>query len=238
MKYSRVYIWGPNPFTNRLLASHIQSIIGFEPNCLCAFENIDSNVYDAGSIVFCDCGKTNPVSYCRALHRSGYDSRSIPGITLINVQPQLDLLDEIKAFDIHGIFYSNDTFELIDKGIRKVLSGGHWLSRDLLVRTLQSVRREMRQGKDDRMLSTLTFREQEILRMIVAGHDNQTIADKLFISPNTVKTHVSNIYKKIDATNRVQAIIWATDNALHLSQSYAAPAGSGPMVESTDLHRV
>ena len=217
MKFNRVYIWGPNPFNNQLLATHIQSIAGMSSNCLCASEDLDGSVYDASSMVFCDCDKTNAIMYCRALHRPGYDRKSIPGITLMNVKPAQDLLDEIKAFGIYGIFYSTDNFNLIDKGIRKVLSGEHWLSRDLLVRSLQSLREEIGREKGGVMLAALTFREQEILKLIVAGQDNQSIADKLFISPNTVKTHVSNIYKKIDATNRVQAIIWATENALHLS---------------------
>jgi LuxR family transcriptional regulator of csgAB operon len=213
MKFTNLYIWGPNPFNNQLLASHIESFLGKAPQCFCITDKLDSNAFDCGSIIFCDCDKTDPCNYCRALHRPGYDLEKAPGIALINVQPEQDLLDEIKTYAIYGVFYTIDTFDLIDKGIKKMLDGEHWLSRDLLVRSLQSARKESRKEKGGGGMSILTLREHEILELIVAGHDNQAIADRLFISPNTVKTHVSNIYKKIDATNRVQAIIWAAENA-------------------------
>ena len=57
--------------------------------------------------------------------------------------------------------------------------------------------------------SNLTLREKEILSLIALGHDNKGIANELSISPNTVKTHIYNIYKKINANSRFQAILWA-----------------------------
>ncbi|MBV5326230.1 MAG: response regulator transcription factor, partial [Chlorobium sp.] len=203
---------------NRLFASHIESFTGSTPQCVCTREELDVEAFESSSMIFCDCDKTDVLSYCRTLHRPGYDFDNVPGITLINVQPDQDLLDEIKAFGIYGIFYSTDKFELISKGIRQVLVGDHWLSRGLLIRSLQSTREEMRKEKSYTQQALLTQREQEILTLIATGHDSQLIAEQLFISPNTVKTHVSNIYKKIDVTNRVQAILWATKNDLQLSQ--------------------
>ncbi|HCH5920402.1 helix-turn-helix transcriptional regulator, partial [Vibrio parahaemolyticus] len=44
------------------------------------------------------------------------------------------------------------------------------------------------------------------------GASNQQIAEQLFVSENTVKTHLHNIFKKIDVKNRVQALIWAKEN--------------------------
>jgi len=48
--------------------------------------------------------------------------------------------------------------------------------------------------------------------MISAGTKNEHIADKLSISPNTVKTHIYNIFKKINVPNRLQAALWAANN--------------------------
>jgi len=52
----------------------------------------------------------------------------------------------------------------------------------------------------------LTKREQEIYQLILLGMSNQKIADKLFISINTVKTHVAKILTKRSANNRIELI--------------------------------
>jgi len=52
----------------------------------------------------------------------------------------------------------------------------------------------------------LSRRELEVLELIAAGHSNREIADKLFVSTSTIKTHVSNILAKLDASRRTQAI--------------------------------
>jgi DNA-binding CsgD family transcriptional regulator len=52
----------------------------------------------------------------------------------------------------------------------------------------------------------ISKREFEVLELIAAGHSNQDIADKLFVSMSTVKTHVSNVLAKLDASRRTEAI--------------------------------
>ena len=55
----------------------------------------------------------------------------------------------------------------------------------------------------------LTRRQKEILRLIAGGLSNREIADTLFISPHTVKTHLQNIFSKIKVKQRLQAALWA-----------------------------
>ncbi len=52
----------------------------------------------------------------------------------------------------------------------------------------------------------LTERELEVLRLIVAGRSNQAIADDLFISWTTARTHVSNIFRKLNVSTRAEAV--------------------------------
>lgn len=60
----------------------------------------------------------------------------------------------------------------------------------------------------------LTARERDILNLLAKGYDNQTIADELFISLKTVKTHVSNILAKLNVTDRTQAVVYAFQHHL------------------------
>ena len=69
-------------------------------------------------------------------------------------------------------------------------------------------------GYTDPELDELTDREREVLIEIAHGLSNQEIADKLFISLPTVKTHVAHLLAKINARDRVQAVVFAYDNHL------------------------
>lgn len=60
----------------------------------------------------------------------------------------------------------------------------------------------------------LTARERDVLQLIAKGYENQRIADDLFISLKTVKTHVSNILAKLEVSDRTQAAVYAFQHHL------------------------
>lgn len=66
-------------------------------------------------------------------------------------------------------------------------------------------------AKQSSLIDPLSERELEVLRLFAEGLSNQEIADKLIISLGTVKAHSSNIYRKLDASNRAQAVIKARE---------------------------
>lgn len=70
--------------------------------------------------------------------------------------------------------------------------------------------KSLERRKEDR----LTYREIEVLELICQGMSNQAIAQKLFLSEKTVKNHLTNIFRKIDVSDRTQAVLYALKNKI------------------------
>jgi two-component system NarL family response regulator len=70
----------------------------------------------------------------------------------------------------------------------------------------------------DPVLKQLTDQERQILSHLADGEDNNTICEGLFISQNTLKTHMRNIFNKLGVSNRTQAALWAIRNGLDEEQ--------------------
>jgi len=66
-------------------------------------------------------------------------------------------------------------------------------------------------AKSEKLLATLTERERDVLLLLVTGLPNKAIAEKLFVSADTVKTHTLNIYRKMEVGNRSSAILKAVE---------------------------
>ncbi|WP_039986915.1 LuxR C-terminal-related transcriptional regulator [Vibrio owensii] len=115
-----------------------------------------------------------------------------------------------------GIFYTSDDITTLQVGIGKVLQGDMWFSRKFSQQYITHLRRHSRPVNKS-VSAILTKREQQIITFLSMGASNQQIAEQLFVSENTVKTHLHNIFKKIDVKNRVQALIWAKENISGLS---------------------
>ena len=100
--------------------------------------------------------------------------------------------------------------EQFTRGVHAIFNGELWVSRGIMTKTILKNRdRDIITKKD---ATILTQREMEILTMVAVGAKNEEIADELFISPNTVRTHIYNIFEKINVPNRLQAALWAAKN--------------------------
>ena len=74
---------------------------------------------------------------------------------------------------------------------------------------------ELRRAKREAQYTLgLTNRESEVLRLIASGARNKEIADQLFLTVNTVKFHIENIYEKLDVQTRTQAVRAARERGL------------------------
>ncbi len=108
---------------------------------------------------------------------------------------------------VRGVFYDDDPLANLAKGVPAIIEGELWFSRKDLMKCI------LDNDSDSKLAMTLkaqlTAREREILLLIASGINNSQIAEKLNISRNTVKTHLYNIYNKINVPNRLQAALWA-----------------------------
>jgi DNA-binding NarL/FixJ family response regulator len=99
---------------------------------------------------------------------------------------------------------------LLVQCIRKVAAGGVWLEKEAIGRALG----KLLQGGDSRARTVLTPREIEIVKMVAEGFGNREVAERLFISEGTVKTHLHTIYEKLGMKGRVQLVAYVRENGL------------------------
>ena len=67
-------------------------------------------------------------------------------------------------------------------------------------------------NEEENLLNYLTQREEEVLELLTQGITHKGVASKLFISETTVKTHVNNIFQKLQVNDRTQAVLYAINN--------------------------
>ena len=76
----------------------------------------------------------------------------------------------------------------------------------------RSFKNEAAAQPEENLLTYLTSREEEVLDLLTQGNNYKGIAAKLFISETTVKTHVNNIFQKLQVNDRTQAVLYALNN--------------------------
>ena len=96
--------------------------------------------------------------------------------------------------------------------LRSVQRGESALSRAMTLRLMQELARTKEPARMED--ATLTRRELEVLRELAAGLSNQEIAERLFISENTVKYHVHSILEKLNLSDRRDATLYAREHGL------------------------
>lgn len=100
--------------------------------------------------------------------------------------------------------------------IDEVLNGKVYLPSALSSRFFEyfqrSFKTETQPANEENLLNYLTAREEEVLDLLTQGNNYKGIAGKLFISETTVKTHVNNIFQKLQVNDRTQAVLYALNN--------------------------
>ncbi len=119
------------------------------------------------------------------------------------------IFSAIKA-GANGYLLKDESVDKIVDGISLVLDGGAPMSPTIASKTLQLLRQSDKSIERKSEDFNLSKREIEILENLKLGLDYQQIAEKLFISPFTVRKHIENIYRKLQVNNKMQAVQKAT----------------------------
>jgi DNA-binding NarL/FixJ family response regulator len=125
-----------------------------------------------------------------------------------------DITDAVLAGACGYLLKSATTQEIVG-GITAASRGDALLSPSVAAKLLERVRETpVRPSVPDPASASLTDRELEVLRLLSSGMDNAEIGRTLFISPSTVKNHISSILLKLQIENRIQAAVYAVRSGL------------------------
>lgn len=138
-------------------------------------------------------------------------SKSKVKVLILTVHNETEYL--IKAVDIgiDGYVLKDSESAELKKAIRSIMDGETYIQPSLIP-ALNAKRLE--RNEDEEKIDSLTRRELEVLKLLAVGMYNKEVAEKLEISERTVKNHVSNIFKKLEVTDRTQAAVFAIRNNL------------------------
>jgi len=208
-----VHIIGQHRFQNELMAFYLKREIGVQCSVSkppFTLDTKDTKRSDQSDLILIECPDKDLEVFLSGLKKGDSNITARHLVALFNVDRGQGIEEKAVSLGINGIFYVEDPVESLHKGIKAIFDGELWISREALIKYVKENRLKDIPAKHDKAL--LTSREIEILAMISTGAKNEDIAEKLFISPNTVKTHVYNIFKKINVPNRLQAALWAAKN--------------------------
>ncbi|MCP4157637.1 MAG: response regulator [bacterium] len=143
--------------------------------------------------------------------------RNYPGIKTVVINETFTDNEKVELLKlgIRGFSSKNLSSEKLEKALRQVKKGEMWVSRTVTNLSLKDMANfETGQVVSEKNVFGLTEREIEILRTMALGLKNKAIAQKLFISEKTVKTHINRIFKKLGVANRTRAILTAIENKI------------------------
>lgn len=134
-----------------------------------------------------------------------------PRLLIINSTQKYELYEMAKWPALYGIFRHDDDESRLIEGVKAVLHGEQTAELSVMHPAMYAA--EHTSNESDNI--PLTERECEILNELRHGATNMDIARALFISENTVRTHLYNVFRKISVKNRTQAVSWANANLRH-----------------------
>jgi NarL family two-component system response regulator LiaR len=149
--------------------------------------------------------------------------KAIKEISKLQSKSQLLILGSIPSHEeivglinagARGYFDLTDPSSQLSEAIRVIHKGEIWLPRDKMSSIMDRIISVVGRDLKEKTLDQLTPTEFQVLRLIGQGKSNDEIAESLFISKNTVRSHIKSIYAKLDTHSRLQLALYAINSAL------------------------
>jgi DNA-binding NarL/FixJ family response regulator len=201
----QIYILGPRSMQNELLANFVARSTGAKCTTGKSMEQPLSEGSN-GSVILWDCQGRTSKSILSEIQLYPLEKHKV---LLINLSQGGVIEKDAVDKGIRGFLYEHESLENLPRAIQAVNNGELWLSREFMSNWILATKTG---GVHKGEQNGLTLKEVQILRLIAEGASNKEIAEKLSIATNTAKTHVYNIFRKINLTNRLQAALWARKN--------------------------
>ena len=146
------------------------------------------------------------------LEEVNFDSLTTKVIVLTASEEERDIVRAMRL-GARGVVLKQTATEMLIKSIRKVHQGEIWLDKRMMAEVMRAFTKSSEQGaKRDKPL--LSDREKEIVQHVAQGFRNREIGEKLFISEQTVKNHLHNIFDKLGVSDRLELALYAIHHRL------------------------
>ena len=146
------------------------------------------------------------------LQEVDFDSLPTRTIVLTAAEDNRDVIHAVRL-GARGVVLKQSASDLLVKSIREVYNGEIWLDNRMTAEVIDAFKKsaELGQRREKPLLSN---REKEIVRLVAQGLRNREISEKLFISEQTVKNHLHNIFDKLGVFDRLELALYAIHHRL------------------------
>jgi DNA-binding NarL/FixJ family response regulator len=143
-------------------------------------------------------------------------------VIVLTASEDRDEFVHVMKLGARGILLKQSDLDLIVKSIRKVNSGEIWLDSHTTAAVMNQFSKAIpmaANGPGPRGHNPLSSREREIVGLIAQGYKNKEMAEKMFISEQTVKNHLHNIFDKLGVSDRLELALYAIHKGMHLASN-------------------
>jgi NarL family two-component system response regulator LiaR len=151
---------------------------------------------------------------CKAVRDIAETNKISTQLMLLGNIPSHEEVVGLMNVGVRGYFDLNESSEQLAEALKVVHKEEIWLPRDKMSSIMDRIISVVGRDLKEKTLDQLTPTEFQVLRLIGQGKSNDEIADAMFISKNTVRSHIKSIYAKMDTHSRLQLALYAINSAL------------------------